>query len=198
MDNEMEFAPTVLLVDAAFLNHSVKGMRNFMQAQLNKELHAANLGELVDMMLYQVSKVADLGEEKIQVLLVHDDDFWQMTDVVPSDLRSELNNVAVQTFLGEASFYTFTPAAMVTKDALMLDALNALVESEKVKNLLLFADDREQADVFDEALMKADKKKVRVKFEMVPKDDKDGVLHVTPGFAIWQSIGVNYEDLKEG
>lgn len=194
----MEFAPTVLLVDVAFLNHSVKGMRNFMQAQLSKELHAANLGELVDMMLYQVSKVADLGEGKIQVLLVHDDNYWQMTDVEPSDLRNELNNVAVQTFLGEASFYTFTPAAMVTKDAFMLDALKALAESEKVKNLLLFADDREEIEGMDEALLKAEKKKVRVKFEMVPKEDKDGVLHVTPGFAIWQSIGVNYEDLKEG
>ena len=121
MEKKIEFAPTVMLIDASYLDRVGRDMAEHFSPILNRELPKADLASLLECLALDAGVV--LGDNAVQVIFIYDSAEPRMSFCTPSDLDKELNNVAFKSQLGEFSIYSFQPSDMATCEDLFNEAL---------------------------------------------------------------------------
>ena len=97
MANEMNFAETVMLVDAAYLNRVCGDLKKHFSTVLGRELPKADLPVLMECLALDAG--LQFGENNIQVLLIYDKESENMSTCQPGDLRQELNTWGSSLFI---------------------------------------------------------------------------------------------------
>lgn len=131
------FAPNVLLLDAAFLNGTVRDIKLLMGNKLGRELPDT---DLVDWLICLALDGGLRGESnELQVLWVADEGVRQMPGCIPSALE-ELDGQACQTPIGEFSFSVVPSAGLVSRADLFAELMKLALDAKEVKRLLLVPD----------------------------------------------------------
>ena len=190
MANEMNFAETVMLVDAAYLNRVCGDLKKHFSTVLGRELPKADLPVLMECLALDAG--LQFGENNIQVLLIYDKESENMSTCQPGDLRQELNNVAFKSHLGEFAFYSFEPSDMAGRDELFLESLRVVADAKDVKRLIAVPAEEEYGNEVPAILNKVDGKDGMTVFGMNPPTAYQWEML---GFAVLQALGIKADEL---
>lgn len=193
MEQKIKFAPNVILIDASYLDQTVKGMSTYFAPLVNRELPKADLPLLLECLSLDAGM--RLGDNEIQVIFIYDSAEPALLHCAPSDLEKELHNVAFKSQLGEYSLFAFQPSDMATCEDLFIESLQLAGVSDDVKRLMLVADDNYDAARLKAALGEIKKKENVTLFAMNPPAFETGCAFEMLGFAVLQSLGIRSEEL---
>lgn len=193
MTNEIKFADTVVLMDAAYVDRVAADLSKHFGEMVARQLPKADLPVLLECL--SLDSGIPLGEHAIQVLSVYDEESKKMDAFQPSDLKNELNNVAFKSRLGEFSLFSFEPAGMASREDLFLEALKVVVDAKEVKRVIVVPAEEEYGDKVPAILNKVDGKEKMTVFGMNPPVCKVAYQWEMLGFAILQSLGIKSDEL---
>lgn len=133
MDDKIKFPANVILIDVAFLNEVVYGVKTFLEGELGRKLPD------VDLPAWLSYLALDAGlreqENEVEVLLVHTPEADVLKCCEPCDVN-KLNHQACRTPLGEFVFSSVTSSGLVSTEELFLDLMNLALDSAEVKCLM--------------------------------------------------------------
>lgn len=150
-NNKVKFSENVILLDAAFLNEVVAGVRTWMESELDRALPLLDLPGWLNLLALDAGIQTDGND--IQVILVHDEANRQLKCCEPSDL-SALEGMACRIPIGELSFSCVNPAGITDCGDLFVDLMSLALDSAEVKHLALVPYMRAYGDRVDEQLRK--------------------------------------------
>lgn len=193
MEKKIEFAPNVMLIDASYLDRVGRDMAEHFSPIVNRKLPKADLANLLECLALDAGIA--LGENKVQVIFIYDDESKVMSFCNPSDMEKELNNVAFQSQLGEFSLYSFQPSDMALRENLFIEALMLADESKDVKKIIAVADEDAYIEKVDKKLNKIKGKDMVMLFGMNPPKGESSYQFEMLGFSILQALGIRAEEL---
>ncbi len=150
-NNKVKFAENVILLDAAFLNEVVAGIRTWMEGELDRTLPLLDLPGWLNLLALDAG-IRTEGND-IQVILVYDELNKNLKCCEPSSL-SVLEGMACRIPLGELSFSCVNPESITDCGSLFVDLMSLALDSSEVKRLVLVPYLRAYGGRVDELLHK--------------------------------------------
>ena len=193
MEKKIEFAPNVLLIDAAYVNKVVADMRVHFSQVLNRELPQADLACLLECIGLDAGLRG--SDNAVQVILIYDAQLTTLTECVPSNLEKELHNVAFKGNLGEFSLYSFQPSEMASREDLFVESLQLLGECKDTKRIVAIPDETGYAKNLDEYVKEMKEKENVTLFGMNPPKEATSYEFQLLGFAVLQALGIKPNEL---
>lgn len=193
MKNEIKFADTVVLMDAAYVDRVAGDLSRHFSEVLGRKLPKADLPVLLECL--SLDGGIPLGENTIQVLFVYDCESRKMNTFQPSDLEKELNNIAFKSQLGEFTLYSFNPLDMATREELFMEALRVVTDAGEVKRVIIVPAEEEYGEKIPAILNKVDGKERMTVFGMNPPVVDVAYQWEMFGFAVLQSLGIKADEL---
>lgn len=193
MTNEVKFAETVILIDAAYLDRVAGDLSRHFGEVVGRKLPKADLPVLLECL--SLDGGIPLGENAIQVLFIYDKESIRMPAFQPSDLEKELNNVAFKSQLGEYALYSFEPSDMTTREELFLESLKVVADAKEVKRIIVIPAEEEYGEKVPAILNKVDGKDRMTVFGMNPPAEAVSYQWEMLGFSVLQSLGVKADEL---
>ena len=193
MENKIQFAQNVMLVDANYLNQVVGDMRAHFSSVLNRELPMADLSILLECLCLDAGMRG--AENPVQVILIYDVQLPKFTDCLPSDLDKELHSVAFQGKLGEFTIYSFQPSDMATREDLFTESLQLVGECKDTKRIMAVPDEAVYGNKLNEFIKEMKGKEQITLFGMNPPAKTELYEFQLLGFAILQALGIRPEEL---
>lgn len=193
MAGEIEYAETVILIDASYLDRVGSDMAKHFSQVVNRDLPKADLPMLLECLALDAG--VKLGNNAIQVLFIYDEESKRMNTFQPGDLKTELDCVAFESGLGEFAFYSFEPSGMVGRDELFLESLKEVANEKRIKRLLVVPSEEEYGDEAAAILEAVDGKDSIMMFGMNPPLKHISYKWETMGYAVLQSLGVKANEL---
>lgn len=193
MTNEVKFAETVMLIDAAYVDRVAGDLSRHFGEVVGRKLPKADLPVLLECLV--LDSGVPVGENTLQVLFIYDEESKKMNAFQPSDLEKELNNVAFQSQLGEFALYSFEPSDMATREELFLESLKVVADAKEVKRLIVVPAEEEYGDKIPALLNKVDGKEKITVFGMNPPAAQVAYQWDILGFSVLESLGIKAEEL---
>lgn len=193
MTNEVKFADTVMLIDAAYVDRVAGDLSRHFGEVVGRKLPKADLPVLLECLV--LDSGVPVGENTLQVLFIYDEESKKMNGFQPSDLEKELNNVAFQSQLGEFALYSFEPSDMATREELFLESLKVVADAKEVKRLIVVPAEEEYGDKIPALLNKVDGKEKITVFGMNPPAAQVAYQWDILGFSVLESLGIKAEEL---
>ena len=124
MENtQIKLSETVMVIDVAYLNFVINDLRKYFEPLLGRSL------QTVDLALFTMYLAMDAGlkgsDNDVQVLLVYDKQSGKLEHCLPSDLKNELDGVALPS------------EGFVSRGDLYLDLLQIVLNAAEVKKLIV-------------------------------------------------------------
>ena len=193
MANEMNFAETVMLVDAAYLNRVCGDLKKHFSTVLGRELPKADLPVLMECLALDAG--VQLGENEVQVIFIYEAGEEKMKFCTPSLLNKELHNMAFKSQLGEFSLYAFQPSDMATREDLFIESLQLAGESKDVRRFIIVPDEDGYGKRIGDYINKVEGKESITVFGMNPPAYEGDYSFEMLGFPVLQSLGIRAEEL---
>lgn len=134
MKNQVKFAENVMLIDIAFLNDIACSAKNFFSKKLGRELSNIDLPAWLSYLALDAGLRE--GDNKIQVILLYEEDANDLACCEPSDFKS-LDGMACRTPIGEFVFSCITPTKIASCQELYSELMNLVLDSADVNRLML-------------------------------------------------------------
>ena len=193
MEQKIKFAPTVLLVDAVYLDRVGRDMVAHFAPIVNRELPKADLAVLLECLALDAG--VQPGESEIQVIFIYQAGKTKMEFCTPSGLETELHNVGFKSAGGEFSLYAFQPSGMAKREDLFSESLQLAGESKEVKRIIFVPDEEDYAPALEEVISEIKGKESITRFGMNPPDYEHDYGFELLGFGILQALGIRSEEL---
>lgn len=193
MSNEIKFAETVILADAAYLDRVAGDLATHFGEVIGRKLPKADLPVLLECLSLDAG--ISLGGNVIQVLFVYDEESKRMNAFTPSDLEKELNDVAFKSQLGEFALNAFEPSDMATREDLFLESVKLVADAAEVRRLIVVPAEEECGDKLPEILNKAEGKENITVFGMNPLSAEISYRWEMLGFGILQALGIKADEV---
>ncbi|MCD7923487.1 MAG: hypothetical protein LUI85_01825 [Bacteroides sp.] len=193
MTNEIKFADTVILMDAAYMDRVAGDLSKHFGEVVGRKLPKADLPLLLECL--SLDGGIPLGENAIQVLFIYDKESKKMNAFQPADLEKELNNVAFKRQLGEFALYSFEPSDMATREELFLESLKVVADAKEVKRMIIVPSEEEYGEKVPAILNKVDGKEKMTVFGMNPPAEEGSYKWEMLGFGVLQSLGIKADEL---
>ena len=193
MEQKIEFAQNVVLIDAAYMNKVVADMRSHFSQVLNRDLPKADLACLLECIGLDAGLRG--SDNAVQVIFIYDAQHTVMSDCVPGNLEKELNNVAFKGNLGEFSLYAFQPAIMATNEDLFIESLQLVGECKDTKRIVAIPDESSYASAIASYIKEMKGKEGVTVFGMNPPSGEAVYEFQMLGFAILQALGIRPDEL---
>lgn len=193
MANEIKFAETVILIDAAYLDRVAGDLAKHFSEVLKRKLPKADLPVLLECLSLDAG--VQLGENAIQVLFIYDEESKKMNAFQPADMQKELDCVAFKSQLGDFALNTFEPSDMVGRADLFEESLKLIAEAKEVTRMIAVPAEEEYGDKMSGLLNKVEGKERVAVFGMNPPTKEVSYQWEMLGFAILQSLGIKAEEL---
>ena len=193
MEEKIQFAPNVMLIDAAYLNQVVGDMRTHFSHVLNRELPQADLARLLECIGMDAGMRGT--DNAIQVIFIYDAQLPKFTACAPSDLEKELHNVAFKGSLGEFSIYSFQPSEMASCEELFIESLQLVGACKETTCIMAIPDEAGYGAKMETYVKEMKGKNTVSLFGMNPPKGEVHYDFQILGFAILQALGVTPDEL---
>lgn len=134
MEQKVNFAENVAVIDVAFLNEIVSNSRSFLEKKIGRTLPPLDLVGWLECLAWDAG--IETMDNEMQIILVHDESCHTLRHCEPSDLDN-LDGKACRTKVGEMAFHCVTPARITNPEELFLDLMTLALDAKEVKRLLL-------------------------------------------------------------
>lgn len=192
-DKKIEFPATVTLIDVVYLNQIIADFKKNFEQMLKRELQNIDFANF--MTYVALDALVPVGNNEIQVILVHEPDTKKIVYSQPSDLKEELDGMAFQSNLGEFYFATISPEEITSRQDLYLDLFQVLGESEDVKKIIAIPATEEYGTEITVSINEIPDKEI-IWFRM---DHQDGVKKYQSeilAYPIMQALGIKGDEIK--
>ena len=193
MEEDIKMAETVMLVDASFLNFVTEDIKKNFERMLNRELQDVDLSHLFTYIALDAG--ISEGKNEMQIFFIYDADSSHLVHTQPSDLTSELNNVAFSNEFGEFCFNTFQPENMASREELYLESLKVLVDTEEVKRVIVLSFNEEYGEKVHKILKKVEEKEL-VQFRMNEPEYETDYRWEMLAYPLMQALGIRGDELQ--
>jgi hypothetical protein len=192
MEEEIKMAETVMLVDASFLNFVTEDIKRNFESMLKRKLQDMDLSHLFTYIALDAG--ISEGKNEMQIFFIYDADSTSLVHAMPSDLKTELNNVAFSNEFGEFCFNTFQPEKMASREELFLESLNVLADAKEVKRIVVLSFNEEYGEKVHKILKKV-KEKELIQFRMNEPDDDTEYRWEMLAYPVMQALGIRGDEL---
>lgn len=192
--NDTLWSENVIVVDAEYVDRVAFNLIVNFERMLGRKIPAADLARWADCLALDGGIKPD-GDNSVAVVLVHDKSSDGFDNFVPASF-SELDGKAFKDHLGEFVFSAVPVEHLTTKDDLLLDVVQAVVESEDVKRLMVVPNS-EDGDCYDhlrQMLRRADDDKRITLFAMQPMPGGNFRQEIL-GYSLMQALGISAAEL---
>lgn len=189
---ETKWAPTVVLVDADYLDSVAQDLRVNFGRMLNREIAEGDLCHWLDC----VALDGGLRPEKneVQVHFLHTKEKTALDCFKPSRFEEDLNGLSFDDNLGYFSLFAFPVENVVSADEFFLQSLTMLADAKEVKRLLVVGDMRAYGEAVKEICVQTDGKEITV-FAMEPQTGK-GFRQEILGYSLMAALGISADELR--
>lgn len=146
---ETHFAPTVILIDAAWIDHVAFELTVNFERTLERRIPPASLTSFIECLALDGGVRPGAGD--IQVFLLHPAAMESMRCFAPSQFASALDGVAYQSPLGEVSIYSAAADGPVAYGDFLTESFSAVLAHEGVERLLVVSDIPQQKTPLERA-----------------------------------------------
>ena len=193
--NETLWSENVVVVDADYVDRVAFNLIVNFERMLGRRIPAADLARWIDCLALDGGmKPGD--DTSVAVVLVHDKSSNGFENFQPASYR-ELDGKAFKDHLGEFVFSSVSVEHLTTKDDLLIDVVQAAMESEEVKRLMVIPNS-EDGDCYDRLrlmLRRADDGKRITLFAMQPMPGGNFRQEIL-GYSLMQALGISAAELE--
>lgn len=186
----------VIVVDAEYVDRVAFNLTVNFERMLGRKIPAADMACWIDCLALDGGlPAAENREETVSVVLIHEKDSKGFDNFLPASY-SELDGKAFKDHLGEFVFSAVSVEHLTTKDDLLLDVVQAAMESEEVKRLMVVPNS-EDGDCYDrlrQLLRRATDDKRITLFAMQPMMGGNFRQEIL-GYSLMQALGIRAAEL---
>ena len=186
----------VIVVDAEYVDRVAFNLIVNFERMLGRKIPAADMARWADCVALDGGLRESQGQNAISVVLIHEKDAKGLDNFVPA-LYKDLDGKAFRDHLGEFAFSTVMVEPLTTKDDLLLDVVQAAVESREVRRLMVIPNS-EDGDCYDrlrQMLRRADDEKRVTLFAMQPMTGGNFRQEIL-GYSLMQAMGIRADELR--
>lgn len=194
MEQTLDFANTVIIIDAGHLDMVVGEISTRLAADLGRDIPKLDVALFLETLLLDAGLEAE-EERSSNVLWIHSSECGGMKNVLPSDFDKDFTDTAFRGPMGEFTFNSFQPEGVVDYRELFMESLTLAAESDRVKRLIVVGDEMNLMERMRKAV---EKRKAEVMFfGLVPSRDEKMLSHSTMAYALLRAMGLEADDLKK-
>ena len=198
MKNETTQTPwseNLIIADADYIDQVAFNLIVNFERMIGRHIPQADLARWVDCIALDGGLRE--GENRTQVVLLHDRDSKALDNFMPADYEQELRGKAFRDHLGEFVIAALPVEAMVSKDDMMIDILQTACAQQEVRRVMLIPN-VERAGVYDDVRRTLryvdDSKRVTV-FAMQPMEGGNFRQEIL-GYSLMNALGIRGEEIE--
>ena len=198
MKNETTQTPwseNLIIADADYIDQVAFNLIVNFERMIGRHIPQADLARWVDCIALDGGLRE--GENRTQVVLLHDRDSKALDNFMPADYEQELRGKAFRDHLGEFVIDALPVEAMVRKDDMLIDILQTACAQQEVRRVMLIPD-AEKAGVYDDvrqALRYVDDSKRITVFAMQPMEGGNFRQEIL-GYSLMNALGIRGEEIE--
>ena len=198
MKNETTQTPwseNLIIADADYIDQAAFNLIVNFERMIGRHIPQADLARWIDCIALDGGLRE--GENRTQVVLIHNRDSKALDNFVPADYEQELRGKAFRDHLGEFVIDALPVEAMVRKDDMLIDILQTACAQQEVRRVMLIPD-AEKAGVYDDVRRTLryvdDSKRVTV-FAMQPMEGGNFRQEIL-GYSLMNALGIRGEEIE--
>ncbi len=138
----MDWTENVIIADGDYVDSVAFNLTVNFERMIGRRIPPADMARWVECIaldggLRPTDASLQGGGGETQVVLVHDANRQHMENFAPGRYSAELNGKAFTGRLGEFTFTSITPESFTTKDALLLETLQLILQTDGVKRVMV-------------------------------------------------------------
>ena len=198
MKNETTQTPwseNLIIADADYIDQVAFNLIVNFERMIGRHIPQADLARWVDCIALDGGLRE--GENRTQVVLIHNRDSKALDNFMPADYEQELKGKAFRDHLGEFVIDALPVEAMVSKDDMLIDILQTACAQQEVRRVMLIPN-VERAGVYDDVRRTLryvdDSKRVTV-FAMQPMEGGNFRQEIL-GYSLMNALGIRGEEIE--
>lgn len=198
MKNETTQTPwseNLIIADADYIDQVAFNLIVNFERMIGRHIPQADLARWIDCIALDGGLRE--GENRTQVVLIHNRDSKALDNFVPADYEQELRGKAFRDHLGEFVIDALPVEAMVRKDDMLIDILQTACAQQEVRRVMLIPD-AEKVGVYDDvrqALRYVDDSKRITVFAMQPMAGGNFRQEIL-GYSLMHALGIRGEEIE--
>lgn len=198
MKNETTQTPwseNLIIADADYIDQVAFNLIVNFERMIGRHIPQADLARWIDCIALDGGLRE--GENRTQVVLIHNRNSKALDNFVPADYEQELRGKAFRDHLGEFVIDALPVEAMVSKDDMLIDILQTACAQQEVRRVMLIPD-AEKAGVYDDvrqALRYVDDSKRITVFAMQPMVGGNFRQEIL-GYSLMNALGIRGEEIE--
>lgn len=189
---ETKWAPTVILVDADYLDTLALDLIENFGRMLGRQISSADLCHWVDCALLDGGLRP--GKNEVQVHFLHSKEKKTLQHFQPSRFADDINGLSFDDNLGHISLFAFPVEEVVGADEFFLQSLTMLADAKEVKQLMVVGDMRAYGQAIKDICSQTDGKQITL-FTMEPLSGQ-GFLQEILGYSLMSALGISGDELR--
>lgn len=185
----------MIIADADYIDQVAFNLIVNFERMIGRHIPQADLARWIDCIALDGGLRE--GENRTQVVLIHNRDSKALDNFVPADYEQELRGKAFRDHLGEFVIDALPVEAMVRKDDMLIDILQTACAQQEVRRVMLIPD-AEKAGVYDDvrqALRYVDDSKRVTVFAMQPMEGGNFRQEIL-GYSLMNALGIRGEEIE--
>ena len=198
MKNETTQTPwseNLIIADADYIDQVAFNLIVNFERMIGRHIPQADLARWIDCIALDGGLRE--GENRTQVVLIHNRDSKALDNFMPADYEQELRGKAFRDHLGEFVIDALPVEAMVRKDDMLIDILQTACAQQEVRRVMLIPD-AEKAGVYDDvrqALRYVDDSKRITVFAMQPMEGGNFRQEIL-GYSLMNALRIRGEEIE--
>lgn len=189
---ESKWAPTVVLVDADYLDSVALDLTVNFERMLNRRIAEGDLCHWLDCLALDGGLRP--GNNNVQVHFLHTKEKNALKHFTPSRFEEDLNGLSFDDNLGKFSLFAFPVENVVSADEFFLQSLTMLADAKEINRLLVVGDMRAYSEGIKEVCSQTDGKEITL-FTMEPMAGKGFKAEIL-GYSLMAALGISADELK--
>lgn len=190
--SEKKWSETVILIDADELDRVAFDLIVNFERMINRPIPAADLCHWLDCVALDGG--LQQGDNEVQAVFLHSKSKEALENMRPGNFATELNGQAFKDNIAEFTLLSFPVEEVVSPSDFYVQSLEALLESQQVKRLLLVPDMQTAGARVQKICAEAKDKQITL-FAMHPIEPQ-GFKHEILGYSLMSALGIRSDELR--
>ena len=189
--SENKWSETVVLIDADYLDRVAFDFIINFERMINRPIPVGDLCHWLDCVALDGG--LQQGDNDVQAVFLHSKTKKALENLRPGDFETELNGRAFKDNIAEFTLLSFPVEEVVSPSDFYVQSLEALLESQQVKRLLLVPDMQAVGVRVQKICAEAENKHITL-FAMHPIEPQ-GFNHEILGYSLMSALGIRSDEL---
>ena len=195
MEQTTQWAPSVILIDADYLDMIAEDFSINFGRILNRVLSKADLCHLLNCIV--LDSGIQPGDNKIQVHFLHSKGKESLDYFIPSHFEQDLSGLSFIDNIGCFRLFTFPVEEIVSMEEFFLQSMTMLADAKEIENLMVVGNMDAYGEDAKKICSKTDGKKITLFSVMSPIDSGEGFSKAILAYPLMSALGIRSDECVE-